>query len=124
MSNPQQQYLELVRQYDEAVRNYRIDRDYWNKFSFDEQMGNIGSEVGRALAAKRRGDQERLRGALYRGLDLFDATAELWATKKQSRMKTILHDRERFLESITTDKEDPTLEDYFMQFALAARRDR
>jgi hypothetical protein len=38
-------------------------------------MGNIGSEVGRAFAARRRGDTAAMTGAWQRGLDLLDATA-------------------------------------------------
>jgi hypothetical protein len=90
-----------------------------------EQMGNIGSEVGRALAAKRSGDEQRMHGALYRGLDLFDATAELWAKKQQPlRTRELLRAREQFVEAIITDKSDDKLEDYFMHFAIAARSDR
>jgi hypothetical protein len=33
------------------------------------QMGNIGSEVGRALSAKRRGKDEWMTSAFYRGMD-------------------------------------------------------
>jgi len=89
-----------------------------------EQMGNIGSEVGRALAAKRSGDEPRMRGALYRGLDLFDVTAKLWAKKKPLRTRELLRAREQFVEAIITDKQDDKLEDYFMYFAIAARSDR
>lgn len=98
-----------------------FDRQKWASLTIFEQMGNIGSEVGRALAAKRRGDEESLRGALWRGLDLFDATAEAWARKQSPRTVEILRARELFVEAATTDKDDPMLEDYFMQFAIAAR---
>ncbi len=89
-----------------------------------EQMGNIGSEVGRSLAAKRRGDEKSMRGALYRGLDLIDATAAAWAGQKTLRTRELLRAREQFVEAIITDKEDAKLEDYFMYFAIAARADR
>ena len=92
--------------------------------SMYEQMGNIGSEVGRALAAKRRKDEPAMQGALYRGLDLIDATAELWAKQKTPRTKELLRAREQFVEAVVTDKDDPRLENYFMYFAIAARADR
>jgi hypothetical protein len=101
-----------------------FDKQRWGRMTMYEQMGNIGSEVGRALAAKRRGDQQSMRGALYRGLDLFDVTAELWAKQKSPRTKELLRAREQFVEAIITDKNDDRLEDYFMPFALAARADR
>jgi hypothetical protein len=101
-----------------------FDRQRWADMSMYEQMGNIGSEVGRALAAKRRGDTPGMRGALYRGLDLMDATAELWAKKKTPRTKELLRAREQFAEAIITDKDDPGLESYFMYFAIAARANK
>ncbi|MGC1176979.1 MAG: hypothetical protein WA843_02815 [Candidatus Saccharimonadales bacterium] len=106
------------------MNSHVFDRQRWARMTMFEQMGNIGSEVGRSLAAKRRGDQQSMRGALYRGLDLIDVTAELWADQKSPRTTELLRAREQFVEAITTDKNDPDLENYFMQYALAARRDR
>lgn len=96
----------------------------WAEMSIFDQMGNIGSEVGRALSAKRQGKTERCQAAFYRGLDLIDQTALLWAAQKRPGLKELLYAREQFAESITTDKVDPTLEAYFMQFAIAARLNR
>lgn len=96
----------------------------WAEMSVFEQMGNIGSEVGRSLTAKRQGKTERCQAAFYRGLDLIDETASLWAVRKQPGLKELLYARELFAESITTDTIDPTLEAYFMQFAVAARLNR
>ena len=45
-------------------------------------MGNIGSEVGRAFAARRRGDTTAMTGAWQRGLDLLDATARATCSPK------------------------------------------
>jgi hypothetical protein len=96
----------------------------WAEMDMFNQMGNIGSEVGRALSAKRQGKLDRCQAAFYRGLDLIDETAQLWAVKKQVGLRELLYARELFAESVTTDKIDPTLEAYFMQFAIAARRNR
>lgn len=96
----------------------------WADMSMFEQMGNIGSEVGRALSAKRNGKADRCQSAFYRGLDLIDETARLWAAQKQPGLKELLYARELFAESVTTGKVDPTLEAYFMQFAIAARLNR
>jgi len=85
------------------------------------QMGNIGSEVGRALAAKRQGKYDRTQAAFYRGLDLIDETARVWVAQKQTGLRELLYARELFAESVMTDNIDPTLEAYFMQFAIAAR---
>lgn len=101
-----------------------VDIEKWNQMSIFEQMGNIGSEVGRALAAKRRGDTDSVRGALYRGMDLLDITAVYWAGKQPGRAREILRAKEQFGEAILTDKNDPDLENYFMQYAIAARLNR
>ncbi len=86
-----------------------------------EQMGNIGSEVGRALKAKRAGDD--FQPALIRALDLFDATVEPLSAAKSPRAKEVLRSRDQFLSAIY-DKPDDAIEDYFMQFAIAARLQR
>jgi hypothetical protein len=103
---------------------YIFDKQRWSAMTMFEQMGNIGSEVGRALAAKGRRDEPAMRGALYRGLDLIDYTAQLWAVQKSPRTRELLRAREFFVASIATGHNDPTLENYFMQFALAARLNR
>ena len=53
-----------------------FDEEKWALLTFYEQMGNIGSEVGRTMNAIRRGDESALQGAYYRGLDLIDATVK------------------------------------------------
>jgi len=104
------------------MSDHIFDRTSWAKLDRFNQMGNIGSEVGRALSAKRSGKTDRMQGAFYRGLDLIDATVIQWAARKEPGLKELLYARELFAESITTDRVDDGLENYFMQFALAARR--
>lgn len=99
-----------------------FDSRAWARMDMFNQMGNIGSEVGRALAAKRQGQEDRMQAAFARGLDLIDLTAELWAKERSPRLRELLIAREQFARSVATDEIDNTLEDYFMQFAVAARR--
>jgi hypothetical protein len=106
------------------MAKHTFDRTNWAKMDVFNQMGNIGSEVGRALSAKRQGNSERCQAAFYRGLDLIDETARLWAAKKRPGLKELLYARELFVESVTTNNIDPTLETYFTQFAVAARLNR
>lgn len=101
-----------------------FDREAWAQLDVFNQMGNIGSEVGRALSAKRRGKERWMMSAFYRGMDLINATIEDWATRGDGRIKELLRARELFAESILTDREDLTLEKYFMDFAIVARRKR
>lgn len=99
-----------------------FDRNKWQNLTIFEQMGNIGSEVGRALAAKRRGDEVAMNGAFFRGLDLIDATTEALAAKKSPRLVEVLRAREQFADSV--ENSDNGIEQYFMQFAIAARSGR
>jgi len=97
-----------------------IDREKWAELTLAEQMGNIGSEVGRAI--RSRNNPARLQGAIDRALDLFSATAEC---HRGLRLREILRARDEFLRLFydnSTDYEE--IERYFYQFALAARRGR
>ncbi len=108
--------------------NYRIDRDRWAKFSVFEQMGNIGSEVGRTFSAGRRNDSESAERAVVRALDLFEATAQLFAEQKSPRTKEVLRAKDQFLQ-IYTDQafnspQAKSLDTYFLSYAIAARSQR
>lgn len=66
----------------------------WATLSIIEQMGNIGSEVERAIRAHEKGQQERWEYALARALELFDLTAtdSRWS---ENRRREVLLVRER-----------------------------
>lgn len=96
----------------------------WQTLSLVEQLGNIGSEVGRAIRAKAQGNAERLQGALDRALELFDLTVndDRWTL----RLKEILRAREVVCDYLvgdnTYDSTGESLNAYFLPFAMAARR--
>ena len=95
-----------------------IDREKWAGLSLVEQMGNIGSEVGRAI--KSRDNPARRDGAIDRALDLFSATAECY---NGLRLREILRARDEFLRLFYDHSTDYNgVERYFYHFALAARR--
>lgn len=100
---------------------YRVDREAWLKRSIFDQLGNIGSEVGRALKLKRKGRD--FEPALVRALDLFDATVSGLINTKPHRAREVLRAKECFLDALYI-KDDPSIETYFMQFAIAARLNR
>jgi len=108
------------------MSNYRIDRQRWNQLTIQEQMGNIGSEVGRSIKAWRAHDLKLFNGALDRALDLFDATIEQLVARKSPRTKEVLRAKDQYLALFFADQFDDAdnIEAYFMQYALAARRDR
>ena len=93
----------------------------WNKFSLEEQLANIGAEVGRA-AKWRNKDQKLFEGAKFRALELFDLTIDdpRWI----GRLKEIGRVRELFCEAAEKGKiYGTTLEDlekYFTPFTFLA----
>jgi len=107
------------------MSDYGIDRTKWAELSILEQMGNIGSEVGRAIENQKNGKLSRRNSAVDRAIDLFDATADAWARKKSPRTKEILRAKEQFLSLFFLhfdEDEAKGIERYFAQFATAARQ--
>jgi hypothetical protein len=88
-----------------------------------EQLGNIGSEVGRAARWQIK-DQSTFDGAVGRALDLFDLTLEdtRWSF---ARKIEIARAREVFCDAATGGTEYhsslTSLEKYFFPYALRAR---
>ncbi len=106
------------------MSSHVLDKEKWARLPVFEQMGNISSEVGRTMNALRRGDEASAQGAFHRGLDLIDATAEAWPAKQHGRKKELLRSRELFATAVETGKPDTDLENYYMQYAIAARMGR
>lgn len=100
-----------------------VSRDRWFRLSLAEQLGNIGSEVGRARAWQGR-DEGSFWGAVTRGLELLDLTRE--DARWRSRRAELDRARETFADAVLGGEEYRStladLESYFMQFALSARR--
>ncbi|MBI2065818.1 MAG: hypothetical protein HYT68_02005 [Candidatus Zambryskibacteria bacterium] len=99
-----------------------ISKERWFSLSLAQQLGNIGSEVGRA--AKWQGkDEDSFWGAVSRALDLFDTTQadKRW---RGCRVLEIGRAKEIFSDAVLGGKEYKSnlkdLENYFMQFALVA----
>ena len=67
----------------------------WLDESITYQMGNIGSEVSRALKWTAKGNQKRADAAIDRALELFDFTIEA-NRGNASRLKEVLVAREEF----------------------------
>lgn len=64
----------------------------WNTYSIHFQMANIGAEVGRVVSWKKKENQEHMKNALYRALELIDFTVK--DPKNFHRMGEILRVRE------------------------------
>lgn len=101
----------------------------WRQLNILEQMGNIGSEVNRALNWQKKGQADYSQQAFDRGLELFDLTLSdaRWA-KIKGRLKEIARARELvcdfFLGQNQYNETAESLMKYFDEFALAARKDK
>ncbi len=100
-----------------------VSKDRWKTLTLAEQLGNIGSEVGRA--AKWQGkDESAFWGAVSRAMELFDLTQsdKRWV----SRRRELDRAREVFADAVLGGREYKSnlkeLEKYFMPFALIVAR--
>jgi hypothetical protein len=95
----------------------------WSEFSLAEQLGNVGSEISRAINWRGRNQQFQER-ALDRALELLDLTTQTLDSKV--RLKELLRVREALVDAILGGQEyGSTLEDlnkYFLNFAYLARK--
>jgi len=99
----------------------------WWTMPLAEQMANTGADVGRAVIAKGAADPARFEPALERALELFDLTL---ADPKRtpSQLKEIARMREVVCDFLIGDNEYGStaewIDEYFIQFAVAARSGR
>jgi hypothetical protein len=110
------------------MTNYTVDRAKWAQMNIFEQMGNIYSEVGRSFNARQQGQLDRKNLATTRAIDLFDATIEDPKNKKSGRAQEVRIAKDAFLNNIhdenPDEKDTASLDKYFLEFAIAARRNR
>lgn len=98
-------------------------RGSWARLSLAEQLGNIGSEVGRATAWEKK-DAKLFDGAKTRALELFDLTLDDSRWKRAAKNE-VARAREVFCDAIFGGQEYGStlfgLERYFFHFAFLAR---
>ena len=99
-------------------------RQDWLTRPITYQMGNIGSEVSRALKWVKKGNQSRADKAIDRALELFDFTIEA-NTKNHARLTEVLKAREEFCDYFFNQnacQTDPaTMQKYYDGFAIMMR---
>lgn len=96
----------------------------WYRRSLVEQLGNVGSEVSRAINWRTR-NPEIARGALDRALELIDLTLDDPRHRAApARLREICRAREVLLDFLIGSNQYQSTEDslrrYFDAFALAA----
>lgn len=96
----------------------------WKQLSFVEQMANIGSEVVRALNWRAKNNPDYSQKAFERSLELIDLTLD--STRNFPRLKELCRLREviveYFLGSNPFQYTEESLKEYFLNFAVAARK--
>lgn len=102
----------------------------WWELSLYEQLGNVGSEVGRALRWKTR-NPKIAQGAFERALDLMDLTLDDPRHRQSvARLRELARTREVLVDFLAGSNEyqstGDSLQQYFNSFAVAAAlaRDR
>lgn len=101
-------------------------RGRWQHLSLSEQFGNVGSEVSRAIRWSAK-NPDTAQAALYRGLELLDLMLDDPKHRVSvARLREIARAREVVVDFLAGSNEygstGPSLQRYFDQFAVAARR--
>ena len=98
----------------------------WKQLSFVEQMANIGSEIERTIAWKKKGRPEISRRAFERALELIDLTVA--DAKNLTRLRELLRVREAIADHFYFDNSYQSTPEgwqrYFGSFLIAARGKR
>lgn len=101
----------------------------WDALPLAKQMGNIGSEISRAIRWRGKENPERMEACVERALELIDLslrwaqTAEIrkahpGALRELARLRAVVCDY--FLDENEYASEETALLRYFDQFALAS----
>jgi len=98
----------------------------WSTLSLFEQLGNVGSEISRAIRWTSR-NPEMAQGALYRALELMDLTlADPAHRTSPARLRELARTREVIVDFFAGSNQYRStaagLQKYFDAYALAARR--
>lgn len=109
-----------------GIQHRELAGGRWWALSVCEQMGNIGSEISRAVRWTSR-NPDLAQGALYRALELIDLTlADPSLRKEPCRLREIARVRELvvdfFAGSNRYGSSADGLQRYFDAYAFAARR--
>jgi hypothetical protein len=109
-----------------SLRHRELAAGRWWELSIAEQLGNVGSEVGRAIRWSSR-NPELARSAFERALELFDLT--LGDTRHRcsvARLREIARAREVVADFLAGPNQYSTtaasLQKHFDAYAIAARR--
>ena len=97
----------------------------WAGFPFHEQMTNVGSEVGRTISGRKKGNLEDSKMAFVRALELLSFTKNAW--RGTPRAKELSQVYEQLVDYFAGENKFKTSDEfwhrYFDKFAqITARR--
>ena len=109
-----------------AFQHKELAAGRWFKLSLAEQLGNVGSEVERALNWQQRGNAEHSTRAIERALELLDLT--IADARHRGRLKELTRVREVLVDYFYAENgfgsTPARWRTYFNAFAIAARSSR
>ena len=95
----------------------------WAKYNLMEQLGNVGSDVDRAIRWKQKGNEAYFQNAVDRAIELMDLTImdHRWkkSLKELCRARDVICDY--FLGKNEYGSTPESISKYFYHYALAAR---
>lgn len=102
-----------------------VSRERWFTLPLTDQLGNVGSEVGRARAWQGR-DEKLFWGAAGRALELLDLTREdmRWHGRRAELDRARESVADAILGGEVYGSRLSSLEEYFMHFALYSQKIR
>ena len=99
-----------------------IDQNRWQGYNFYQQMGNIASEISRAIHLEKKKEDKHKEASLLRLLELVDLTID--DDKNKSRLKELCRFREVvcdwYCQTNVYNVNPESLKNYSLQFALLA----
>ena len=108
----------------QAVQHMGLANGRWGELPLNLQLGNIGSEVSRALKWQTRHNEKLMNGAIDRALELFDFSIKT-NVYNAARLREICRAREEFCDyffggnSFHTQPE--VMQRYYDQFVTLGR---
>lgn len=108
------------------VQHRELAEGRWQELSLAAQMGNVGSEISRAIRWSSR-DSAVAQRAFHRALELLELTlADPRHRASRSRLRELARAREMVVDYFAGTNEfgstSASLQKYFDMFAIAARR--
>lgn len=106
----------------DQVAQHKDLRQEWKSRSLAYQLGNIGSEVSRAI--KNQDKPARFRGAFDRALELFDLTIECTSPDAIGTLRELCRAREEFCDYFngnTYNTNPKKMQKYYDDFAMMRR---